>query len=92
MTDPRYPLTEQFLASCLPDSDIVTFVQVCLSAGIIMRDRLEAVERNMHMLELVGKGVPRVTVAMRMGVSRKTLFKNLKEIQSARREALRKAG
>lgn len=101
MTEPRFRLTEAFMAKCYAakrgcdEAEAMEAVVALVSIELAFLDLfpriMESRERDSRMLELVGQGIPRVTVAMRMSVSRKTLHQNLKGLMDARRSALRAA-
>ena len=97
-----YHLTEQFMAQAYAAKTgvdlkaaaeaVALFLSISRAMTLITSQRLEAVERDAHALHLAGQGVPRVTIALRLGVDRATVFRAIREHQKARREALRWAG
>ena len=97
----EYALTKQFLAQCLAAKTgmeqqaavdaAVAFLEVSQAMSLITAQRLEVVERDAHALHLAGQGVARVTIAMRLGVDRATVFRAIRDHQKARRAALKVA-
>ena len=104
MTDPRFRLTEQFMARCYAartgaeESEAAEACAVFLSisqAMVPMLARaLEAVEADAKILDLRGKsadGKPMTAtiIAMRLKVHRATVFEAIRRHQKARRAALK---
>lgn len=95
----EYALTKQFLAQCLAAKTgmeqqaavdaAVAFLEVSQAMSLITAQRLEAVEQDARILHLAGQGVPRATIAIRLGHSRSLVFLALKRHQTARRAALK---
>ncbi len=102
MNQPRFHLTESFLAQAFAAKAGVdqaeaaeacaVFISLSEAMGLITAARLEAVERDAHVLHLAGQGIPRATIALRIGLARSKVFEAIRRHQKARREALRRAG
>lgn len=107
MTDPRFRLTEAFMAqvyAARTGKDQSEAAEACavflaISQAMIpmLARALEATERDAKILDLRGKmvdGKPVAwrVIALRMGISRVGVYDAVKRHQRARREALRRAG
>lgn len=98
----HYALTEAFLAQCFAAKTGVdreaaiqataVFLEISQAMALITVQRLETAEQDAHILHLAGQGVPRATIAIRVGKARSKVFEALKRHQEARRAALRAAG
>jgi hypothetical protein len=98
----HYALTEQFMARCLASrtgmeeaeavETLAVFLEISRAMNLITVQRLEMLEQDAHILDLAGKGIPRATIALRIGKARSVVFEALKRHQDARRLALRVAG
>lgn len=96
-----YRLTEEFLAACLRQKTSLdaaeaaeataVFLEISRAMNLIFTYRLERVEQEAKILKLVGQGVPRVTIALRLGMARSVVFESIRRHQKARRNALKKA-
>lgn len=98
----EYRLTAEFLTKCLEArtgldreraiAATAAFLDLSLAMQLLPLSRLEAMERDAHILYLAGEGLPRVTIALRLGMARSMVFEALRRHQRARREALRRVG
>jgi hypothetical protein len=97
-----YHLTEAFMAQAYAAKAgvdqteaaeaVAVFLSISQAMVLITTQRLDAVERDARALQLAGQGVPRVAIALRLGVDRATVFRAIRDHQKARRAALRMAG
>jgi len=98
----HYALTKQFLAQCLAAKTgmeqeaavqaTAVFLEISQAMALITVQRLETAEQDAHILHLAGQGVPRATIAIRVGLAKSNVFAALRRQQEARRAALRAAG
>ncbi len=98
----HYALTEAFLAQCFAAKTgadreaavqaTAAFLEISQAMALITAQRLEAAERDAHILHLAGQAIPRTTIAMRMNISRVAVYDAIRRHQEARRTALRVAG
>lgn len=97
-----YALTKQFLAQVAAakmDAEreeaarwLEVYLESMLAMNLITVQRMETAEQDAHILHLAGQGVPRATIAIRVGLAKSNVFAALRRQQEARRAALRAAG